>query len=584
MRVVWVDLRVMLVENARLTEEKRTDAAEARRSPWAGALEQALPHSCPDMMSSEPTIQWMPLTADWDYNELVCREAVAAGVSAIQFSHRICHGTAVLDDPARRDHARKLLKLYTDAGMAVWCWIHEVEKPDLKFVKDGKLQAADPDLYEAIEAKYDKFLAETLPGLSGLILTICETDFEIYMGDKAEGDIGGPERVRGIVDAVAAACRRHGSRLAVRDFLYRKSEVDLLREMFQQLPEDIIVMSKCVPQDWHVFYPPNPMIGDVGNREQWVEHDFGFEHEGQHLYPYADIERIQERLRYEHENGVRTWCLRLDRYNADKGYGALLNPWGRLILRAVKQIIEDPDLELEHVWDDWERQQFIGARTVLNIATETVQSMLFSLGGMTHNHSRIPGYPYARSHIARVDPANRPGDPQTASEKALALAIDGLRRGWANCDRVAGWTDSPEERAAEEAMESMTEECLEACLREADHMKTLALEARECIEAIEDGGAEAEAWERAVEQLVVWAYCFHAWKHAYFHVRRCQEHPSEELAKRCEKLIKTFEETCAEAAPALEGLYLGDAPVCDNGKLAPDVAASLREALACAVP
>ena len=534
-------------------------------------------------MSKAAAIQWMPLTAELAYNELVCVAAVAAGVSAIQFSHRICPSAAVLDDPERRDHARKLLKLYTDAGMDVWCWIHEVEKPDPKFVKGGKLQADDPGLYKAIEAKYNRFLSETLPGLAGLVLTICETDFEIYMGDKAEGDIAGPERVRKIIDAVAAACRRHGARLAVRDFLYRKSEVDLLREMFQQLPGDIIVMSKCVPQDWHAFYPPNPMIGDVGEREQWVEHDFGFEHEGQHLYPYADIEKIHERVRYEHEKGVRTWCLRLDRYNADKGYGALLNPWGRLILAAVKKMTEDPDIELEDVWDEWEKEQFIGARTVLNVATETVQSMLFSLGGANHNHSRLPGYPYARSHIAQVNPADRPPDPQTASEKALALAIDGLRRGWANCDRVAGWTDSPEERALEEAMESMTEECLEDCLHEADHMTTLALEARECVEAIEDGGPDAETWEKAVEQLVVWAYCFHAWKHAYFHIRRCQEAPCDKLAKRCRKLIKEFEKTCKDAAPALEGLYLGGGPVCENGKLAPDVAKSLREALDCCV-
>lgn len=536
-------------------------------------------------MSTESTFHWTPLTADLAYNERVCREAVAGGVSAVQFSHRLGHNVDDLIGRAEKlDHARKLFELYDGAGLDVWCWTHEVKDPDEKYVRDGKLLADEDGLYGAIATKYDRFLTETLPGVKGLVLTLAETSCQVCRDQEVISDQDAATRARRVVNAVAAACRRHGARLAVRDSLYRKSEIDALREMFQQLPPDVIVMSKCVPQDWHAFYPANPMIGNVGEREQWVEHDFGYEHEGQHLYPYADIERVYERVRYERRKGVRTWCLRLDRYNADNGYSALLNPWGRLALDTVKQTAEDPDLDLETVWDTWEKDHFMGARTVLNIATQTVRHMLFSLGTMTHNHSRLPTYAYARSHITRIDPQDRPREPRKASDKALALAIDNLRGGWMNCDRVAGWTDDPADRALEEAMESMTEDCLEECVRESEQIQALAVQARECIEAIDHGGPDAESWEKAVEQLVVWAYCFGAWKRAYFHIRRCQEHPSKRLAERCEELITEFEDICVEAAPALDGVFLGAGPVCRDGSFATDVVDSLREALACADP
>ena len=72
-----------------------------------------------------------------------------------------------------------------------------------------------------------------------------------------------------------------------------------------------------------------------------------------------------------------------------KGQSALANPWGRLILDAVQHVGREPNLEaLEAVWDAWEQKQFMGARTVLNVATQTVRHMLYSLGTMTNDHSR----------------------------------------------------------------------------------------------------------------------------------------------------------------------------------------------------
>lgn len=537
-------------------------------------------------MNTEPTFHWIPLTPDMAYHREVCRQAADTNVQAIHLSRDIgCSVSAILADPRKARFARELLTLYAEAGLDVWCDAAEVEDPADAYTRDGKLRADEDGFYRDIDARYDAFLENTLPGLTGIVLSLTDTACPLFDDTAVLSTQPAADRVQRLVEAVASACRRQGVALAVRSFLSRKRDVGRQRDLLAQLPDDVIVLSMCVPHDWHLFYPPNPLIGTVGEREQWVEHDLGLTQAGEHLYPYADLDQLHERMRHEHRHGVRTWCVRLDRHAADAGQCALTTPWGRVVLDAMPAMARNPDDDIEPIWDAWEQRHFVGARTVVDIATQVVQHMLFSLGTMTHAHSRLPTYAYARSHITVVDPRERPEAPATASDRALALAIDRAAPAWTACDRLAGWTDDGEDWAIEEAMETMSRQCLEECIREADDMRLLAVQARACIEAIEDGGPEAETWERGVEQLVVWAYCFAAWKMAYFGVRHCQEHPSAEGLRRCEQLIDAFEHTCAEAAPALANTRLEATPVLDeDGMLAGDVVASLREALECCRP
>ena len=50
-------------------------------------------------------------------------------------------------------------------------------------------------------------------------------------------------------------------------------EADVIMESLTRIPPDVIVMSKCVPQDWHLRGVDSPFIGRSGKRDQFIEFD-----------------------------------------------------------------------------------------------------------------------------------------------------------------------------------------------------------------------------------------------------------------------------------------------------------------------
>ena len=69
---------------------------------------------------------------------------------------------------------------------------------------------------------------------------------------------------------------------------------------------------KNTPHDFYPTFPDNPLIGEVGSREQWIEYDVHGQYFAWGLTPSIMTDDLRHRLRYGLENGVRGYIMRTD--------------------------------------------------------------------------------------------------------------------------------------------------------------------------------------------------------------------------------------------------------------------------------
>jgi len=483
---------------------------------------------------SPSRIVWLPLADASDLHREVARRAAERGCAAIQISHYICHDVDdLLDHPVRAARTRELVADYRRAGLSVWCWTHEFRLPPEASVRDGRLDFEDAAVWHHLEQKYRRFLTEVLPDIEGLVLTFAETDFPVYQDELVRGGGSAARRTARLANALHEICRRHGKRLAIRDFVYRRHEIETMAEALAQCHDDIAIMTKCVPHDWHPFYPINPLLGRVGVKEQWIEFDFGHEYEGQHLYPYAEVEANLERLRHAHACGVHTLVVRLDRPVDFRGRSALHTPWGRLELLTVQRFAENPRVEAEEIWAEWEHAEFPGARRLVEQATLAVQQMLFPHEFWYADHSRLPTWEYAATHL-----------------------VDG------NADRLPVWTGDALHREREWLFRKMPPAWLDELLREAERAQARAAA---CVAILETApAAKAEAWRGGLRLLTAWMELFARHRRAYFLIASARRNPGPALAEEIGAALDGLEEACRRWRPLLADATLEDAPAAAN--------------------
>jgi hypothetical protein len=489
-------------------------------------------------------IVWLPLADAPALHRDVAADALSHDCREIQISHYVCHDVDdLLDHPDRAERARALVRAYRAAGLKVWCWTHEFRLPPVQAVQGKRLNYDSPEIWQHLREKYTRFLREVLPDIDGLILTFAETDFPVYQDEYVRGGGSPAQRTARLANALNEICRQNGKRLAIRDFVYRRNEVERMAEALALCDNDIVIMSKCVPHDWHPFYPSNPLLGRVGSKEQWVEFDFGHEYEGQHLYPYAEVQANLERLRHAFACGAHTLVLRLDRAVRFTGRSALHTPWGQLELLTVQRFAENPRVEADQIWAEWEKSQFPGARRLTELSTQAVQQMLFPQEFWYADHSRLPTWEYASSHL-----------------------VGG------NADRLPVWTGRAVHREREWLFQTMPRAWMHELSREADRAVALAAE---CVDILNRAPAEKAApWRDGVQQLQIWMELFHRHREAYFLIEFARRNPGAVRAVEINNAIEALAVSCRRHQSQLTFVDLENQPASANFD---KVVASLRK-------
>ncbi|WNR45294.1 HAD family hydrolase [Paenibacillus roseipurpureus] len=505
--------------------------------------------------NQEFDIHWLPLTLDGKYLQDVAKLAEAYGVSAVHLSHRLVHhADEVRHDEERLERVRDAVRMFRASGLDVWCWTHEVSKPpEVCIGRDGRLQLEHPALWAYLEQKYEEVLVELLPGLRGLVLTFAETQFEVYKEHKVSSLYTGEDareyKTGKLVDALNGICRKHGVRLAIRDFVYRQPEIDSMLKAIAAADDEVEVMSKCVPHDWQPYYPDNPVIGRTGRKRQWVEFDLGHEYEMQTALPFAEPDLLWRRIRDARTAGVETFCLRLDRYDGNVGSSAIYKPWGRLELLVFSQCAARPGISWREIVAEWEATQFPGAGEVVMLATEVIRRMLFPQKLWLANHSNLPSFNYAQDH---------------------------LKGG--NADRLPIWTGSAVDALAETFCDRPNRQWYDFLCAETEKNAVL-LQRIDAIMKVRPAACQAsdeQAWQDGISALHAWEELFRLYQQAYFGIRLLENEPGAITVSAITEAIDRLEEACGRFRENHPDFMLTGAPAWEMHGL---VIRSLRDRL-----
>jgi hypothetical protein len=194
-------------------------------------------------------------------------------------------------------------KFIKEQGMTISVWVHEFcELPE----EIGNLTLDNEKLWNLIRERYRK-LCQLLPEVQCFILTVVESDVRVT---------DNPDILTKLVTLVNEECRRANKKLIYRTFQWQVEEADVMRQSMSALPKDVIVMSKCVPQDWHLRGVDDIFIGQAGPRAQFIEFDIAGEYNKLDHVACAFTDVLKRQLDYARKNNCTGFAVRVDRYGA----------------------------------------------------------------------------------------------------------------------------------------------------------------------------------------------------------------------------------------------------------------------------
>lgn len=206
---------------------------------------------------------------------------------------RLCDLRRRADEIGFFDRARR-------RGMTISVWTHELGEPRADW---RPLNADNPRLRQGLAERYEFVLGTLLPEIDHLVLTLVESG-----ADVAEAALA-----RGVVETLADACRRHDARLILRSFVHHPEQHAEMVEALSALPDDVAVLTKCVPQDWHLRQDDHPLLGAVGGRTQYVECDVAGEYWQEDRLAHAFTDTLARRFAHWQACGVQGISVRVDR-------------------------------------------------------------------------------------------------------------------------------------------------------------------------------------------------------------------------------------------------------------------------------
>jgi hypothetical protein len=237
-----------------------------------------------------------------------------------------------------------------------------------------------------LQERYDWVLGGILADIDALVLTVVERYDGINMSN--------PEGLKKIVDPIYAKCRQYNKKLILRTFLYRPGQLEDVKNCLDVLPDDIIVMSKVIPLDWHLRGIGNPVIGQFSPKQHFIEFDLCGEY-FKLTYPALTFpEKIKRNLTFGISKGITGVCARVDRFDHEiLGKVQEMNLWTLGMLSSGKTD------SLDTIWKAYITETF-GAVAVSGMSdvlqpTEQVLAEALCVGPFTFGNTRNATPPVA---------------------------------------------------------------------------------------------------------------------------------------------------------------------------------------------
>ncbi len=210
---------------------------------------------------------------------------------------------AKLEDLRRWADETGNFKFIKEQKMTISVWVHEFCElpPDL-----GKPTLDNEKLWNLERERYRR-LCQLLPEVDYFVLTVVESDVRVTED---------PVMLTKLVTIVNEECRKANKKLIYRTFQWHVEEADVMKRSMDTLPKDVIVMSKCVPQDWHLRGENDIFIGQAGQRDQFIEFDIAGEYNKLTHVACAFTDVLKRQLDYARKNNCDGFAVRVDRYGA----------------------------------------------------------------------------------------------------------------------------------------------------------------------------------------------------------------------------------------------------------------------------
>lgn len=364
-----------------------------------------------------------------DPNPAYCRKAIMLapdyGINHVQLSHGIVHyADDLLAEPERAELVDDLAALAHQSGLEVVMWTHELHDVPAELMRDGRVNFDDDALWEWLQEKYRKVF-QSCPSVDGIVLSLHETSSPVYDDTKVDSILPKAERVTKLVRQMYLVCHEAGKTLYVRTFAYMPDELQWLIEGLRAAPDDVRIMSKCVPHDWQPAYPDNPAIGAFPGKVQIVEFDLGQEYYGSNALPFDETGYLKKRLSHAVGRGCKGAVARIDR-----GKRHCLGTVNEFNLKAFSLLVSDPYADLDGFWKEYCTETY-GAEAApyveraLRRTFDIVKGMYLCFGySFMSDHSRIPDHGYSQ-WILHFH-SNAKWDPRKAIDHIRLLAPDAV--------------------------------------------------------------------------------------------------------------------------------------------------------------
>ncbi|MBN2211357.1 MAG: hypothetical protein JW709_08180 [Sedimentisphaerales bacterium] len=351
-----------------------------------------------------------------DYIRQMMATAGEYDINTVVFSHwMIKRATDILEKapsdgessafgwrPSKR--GRELQQLAQEAhrlNLKAIIWIHELEFVPDQFLEGGKVRLDDDALLAWIQDKY-RAVYTLFPEFDGIMLTFHETRYMVFDEEKIISHLSMPDRFVRLINALDEVYQEFDKTFIVRTFVYEPQELAWLYEGLKKVSDKIIIQTKCIPHDWHPFYPHNPLIGKFPGRRQIIEFDCSSEYTGRNRIPYCNPEYFLMRWRYDRQfSEVAGYNARLDH----AGYDAFYTP-NQINLYTLYRVLQKPDITADEIWREWTAKTY-GPQAApfvekaLRPTVECVNKTLYAHHSGFTNHSKLPDYDYTFPRLRR---------------------------------------------------------------------------------------------------------------------------------------------------------------------------------------
>jgi len=263
----------------------------------------------------------------------------------------------------RRDYLKHIIEEAAEAGIEVYIenkelWFSDFimkYKPDL--VKNGVFCPSDPFWWEEfLPVKYrELFIA--LPGLAGVVTSFGTGESRLAISNMFTCNC---ERCRSLDPVVwyknialgmYKPFKEAGKKLIIRDFIYKKNELEKFAKALDELPDEIIISSKNTPHDFYPTFPNNPLIGHVGRHPQWIEYDVNGQFYGWGLAPSSMLKDLRRRLKYALDHKVTGFIARTD-WEGVQDHSCFDTP-NLLNLYGIAVLGKNLEVEIRDIYYKW---------------------------------------------------------------------------------------------------------------------------------------------------------------------------------------------------------------------------------------